>query len=57
MWCLRPLVLVFRRQRQLDFYGIEASLVYIVSSRLARDAFKKKMKERETEEKRMVPSK
>lgn len=57
MWCLKPLVLVFRRQRQLEFYGVEAGLVYIVSSRLARDAFKKKMKEREMEEKRNGPSK
>jgi len=32
-----PLFPVLRRQRQADFYGFEASWVYIVSSRSTRD--------------------
>ena len=34
-WCT-PLIPVFRRQRQVDLYELEASLVYRVSSRTAR---------------------
>ena len=34
-WC-RPLIPVFGRQRQVDFFEFEASLVYRASSRTSR---------------------
>jgi hypothetical protein len=40
-WCV-PLIPAFRRQRQVDLCELEASLVYKVSSRTAKDLYTEK---------------
>jgi hypothetical protein len=35
-WCITPLILELRRQRQADLWEFEANLVYIVSPWTAR---------------------
>ena len=58
LWWHTPLIPALRRQRQVDFYEFKASLVYRVSSRIARRTLsqkkRKKKRRREKKQKRKI---